>query len=297
MKKNILTKFISNPYIFFEFLSKKKLLNWMNDKTFLSLIFRARMGRKLDFNNLKTYNEKLQWLKLNDRNPLYTKLVDKYEVKKYVSQVIGEKYLIKTLGIYNSFDEINFDELPNSFVIKCTHDSGGLVLCKDKNNLNLKKARIKIEKSLKNNYYKVAREWPYKDIIPKIIIEEYLGETNTIPEDYKFFVFNNEIDSVMVCTDRESGKTNFYFYDENWDRLIYQRPELENDDDISVPKKFDEMKNIVKKLSKEFKQIRVDLYNIDGQIYFGELTLFNHGGFDTDITYDTDLKWGSKIQI
>ena len=152
----------------------KKLLKLLPDYIFLKIKYKYKFNKKLDLNNPQTFNEKLQWLKLYDRNPEYTKMVDKYEAKKYVANIIGEEYIIPTLGVYDKFEDINFATLPNQFVIKCTHDSGGLIICKDKTKLNIKEARKKINKSLKRNYFYTGREWPYKNIKPRIIIEKYI---------------------------------------------------------------------------------------------------------------------------
>ena len=177
----------------------KKIINWikildnkkiikLKDELYIKLCYRARIGKELNLNNPQTFNEKLQWLKLYDRNPEYTEMVDKYEAKKYVADIIGDKYIIPTLGLWNKFEDINFEKLPNQFVLKCTHDSGGLVICKDKSKLNVKEAKRKISKSLKTNYYYHSREWPYKNVKPRIIAEQYMvDESGTELIDYKIF--------------------------------------------------------------------------------------------------------------
>ncbi len=278
-------------------LGYKGFFNWMADEPYLKMIFPAHVNYKLDLQNPKTYNEKLQWLKLHDRKPEYVDMVDKYEAKKIVGEIIGEEYIIPTLGVWEKFDDIDFSKLPNSFVLKCTHDSGGLVVCKVKDALDLEKAKKKIEKSLKCNYYYTTREWPYKNVKPRIIAEEYIGDIKTLPEDYKFYTFNGKIDSVMICKGREYGYPQFLFYDLDWNRIEYMReePVLEKEEDR--PENFETMVDIVKKLSKESVQLRVDLYNVGGKVYFGEVTFFNQSGFDIDITYETDLYWGQKIKL
>lgn len=278
-------------------LSYNGCFNWMPDIVYLKLLFKAHMDRKLDLEKPETFNEKLQWMKIYDRNPMYTVAVDKYLAKKFVADIIGSKYIVKTLGVWENFDEINFEILPSRFVIKCTHDCGGLVICKNKDYLDKNAARKKIERSLKTNYYFSCREWPYKNVKPRIIAEEFIGDVNSAPIDYKFFTFNGEIDSVMICKGREFGHPWFYFYDLNWQRKRYQYPELEKEDEISKPENFDEMVCIVRQLAEKFIHARIDLYNEKGKIYFGEITLFNQAGFDTDITYDTDLMWGKKLGI
>lgn len=252
------------------------------------------MGYPLNLNNPVTYNEKLQWLKLNDRKNNYSKLVDKYEVKKFVANKIGKEYIIPTYGVWNRFDEIDFDKLPNQFVLKCTHDSGSYVICSDKEKFDVEAAKLKIEKALKSSFYWDSREWPYKNVRPRIIAEKYIG---FYPKDYKFFVFDSEIDSVMVCNGRENGHPKFYFYDTDWKRLYYQHKEIEFEDTIEKPLGFETMIEIVKQLSEGFPHIRIDLYNVNGKIWFGEYTFYDQGGFDTDITRETDLLWGKKIKL
>lgn len=265
------------------------------DKRYLKILYQYKMKKKLNLDNPITYNEKLQWLKLYDRDPQYAELVDKYNVKKYVSNKIDSKYIVSNLGIWNNFDEIDFDKLPNQFVLKCTHDSGGVVIVRDKGKLDLKNTKKKINHCLKRDYFMNLREWPYKNVPHRIIAEELIGTREELPIDYKFYCFDGHIDSVMLCLDRESGKPKFVYYDMEWNRLTYQKYEPKIDGKIDKPANFEEMISIVEKLCKEFKQVRIDLYNVNGKIYFSEITFFNQSGFDTDITYETDLFWGSKL--
>lgn len=414
--------------------------NYIPDELYLKIAYKSVMGKKLNLDNPKTFNEKLQWLKINNRNPEYTTMVDKYAVKKYIADKIGPEYIIPTLGVWDKFDEIDFKSLPNQFVLKCTHDSGGLVVCQDKAKLDMAAARKKIEKSLSNNFYYMGREWPYKNVPHRIIAEQYMADDlrdyklfcfNGVPRmtlvcserftkdglkedfydeawshlnvqkpehgnaifpierskqyelmkdfavklsekmpfaridfyeinetvyfgeitfysadefegfkpeewdlnlgewvklpggyrlnsdacsiivsnsyynsketkalvDYKFFCFDGKIDSVMVCMGREKGHPDFYFYDMQWNRLYYQHDYLEKDSIIKKPDNFNEMKNIVEQLCKGLCHIRVDLYDIAGNIYFGELTFFDNSGFDTDISYETDKMWGEKMRL
>ena len=270
---------------FRRFLPSSILLKHQYKKTF---------GRKLDLKNPQTYNEKLQWLKLHDHNPLYTQLVDKYEVKKWVSERIGEKYIIPTISIWQKPDDIDFDFLPNKFVLKATHDSGSYCICDDKAKFDCEKAKRKLAAALNENFYYAGREWPYKNVQPRIIAEEYIGY---FPMDFKFFVFDGVIDSIMVCKGREEGHPDFYFYDLEWKRLYYQHDELEKPDQIEKPENLSEMINIVEKLTDGFRHVRLDLYNVDGKIFFGEYTFYDQGGLDTDISYQTDLMWGNKLKL
>lgn len=182
------------------------LFRFIPDKQYLQIMYRLRMGKKLNLDNPVTFNEKIQWLKLYDRKPIYTTMVDKYEAKKYVADIIGEEYIIPTLGIWDKFDDINFDLLPNQFVLKCTHDSGGLVIVKDKSQMDKAAARKKIEKSLKTNFFWVGREWPYKNVKPRIIAEKYMEDSNDDLRDYKYFVFNGIAKALFVASDRNNPK-------------------------------------------------------------------------------------------
>ena len=275
--------------------------NLFPDKAYLKFTFKAKTGKKLDLKNPKTLNEKLQWLKLYDRNPKYTGLVDKYEVKKYISSKLGEEYVIPTLGVWDSFDEIDFDTLPDQFVLKSTHDSGGLVICKDKSTLDIEVTREKIERSLKRNYYVNGREWPYKNVRHRIIAEKYMTDSSESNEftDYKFYCFNGYVDSVMVCYDRSIGAPKFYFFDKKWELKRYNKRGLEAPEGFTLPKpdNIDKMFEIAETLSKDVGSpfLRVDLYNSNGQIYFGEVTFFPDSGFDPNRLPETDRYFGDLV--
>ena len=191
----------------FDALAARRFFNWVPDKYFIKIQYRIARKKKLDFNNVQTLNEKLQWLKLYNRNPEFTKMVDKIAVKEYVSNMIGEQYIIPTLGVWENFEDIPFEELPDQFVLKCNHDSGGLVVCKDKSKLNIKEARKKINKSLKRNFYNGTREWPYKNVKPLIFCEKYMvDESGYELKDYKFYCFDGKVKFLMVSSDRQSSK-------------------------------------------------------------------------------------------
>ena len=281
-------------------LSHRGLLNFLSDKAYLKLMFKVRLGKKLNLKNPKSYNEKLQWLKLYDRNPEYVKIVDKFDVKTIIEQKIGEQYIIPTLGVWDSFDEIDFDTLPNQFVLKCTHDSGGLVISKDKTTLDKVKAKEKIESSLKTNYFWHGREWPYKNLKPRIIAEKYMvDESGYELKDYKFFCFDGKVKALFIAKDRqkEGEETKFDFFDENFNHLPFTNGHPNSTPPFFKPDKFKEMKEIAEKLSAGFAHIRVDLYNINGQIYFGELTLFHWSGMTPFEPEEWDYKFGSWIDL
>lgn len=299
MSKKII-KLYKNPYKIVSHFGGTKVLNLLPDRLYLKLIYKAEMGKKLNLQKPITFNEKLQWLKINDRNPLYTNLVDKYEVRYYVEQILGKKYIIPLLNLYNSFDEIDFNKLPKQFVLKCTHDSGGVVICRDKNSFNVKMAKEIINRSLKRNYYYWGREWPYKNIKPRIICEEIIKTDNgKAPIDYKFHCFNGEPDNVMLCIGRETNNTKFYFFSEDWKLLRYNKSGINapNDFTLPKPKMMNEMFDIARKLSSGLPFVRVDLYCENDIIYFGELTFFPESGFDSNLLESTDILFGNKIDI
>ena len=218
MKK--ILKYLKNPKLLLLKLDQNGIVR-LKDEEYIKLLYESIFGKKLDLDNPQTFNEKLQWLKLHDRNELYKKLVDKYEVKKYVESIIGKEYIIPTINKYEKFDEIKFDELPNQFVLKCTHDSGGIVICKDKKQLDIDNARKKINKSLKNNFYYMFREWPYKNVKPRIIIESFMDDgVNSQLVDYKLQCFWGKVDNILVCVDRdkETG-VKYHYFDTNWKYL------------------------------------------------------------------------------
>lgn len=258
------------------------------------------MGRRLNLQNPQTFSEKLQWLKLYDRRPEYTTMVDKYAVKKYVSDKIGEQYIIPTLGVWESFDEIDFSKLPNQFVLKCTHDSGGLVICKNKNTFDIQDAKAKIEKSLKNNYYYSSREWPYKKVKPRIIAEEYMEDTQTSElRDYKFFCFNGKVKMLFIASDRQSKneETKFDFFDIDFKHIDVRNGHPNASVPPEKPSQFELMKTLAEKLSVDIPQVRVDFYEVDGRVYFGEITFFHWGGFVPFEPSKWDKTFGDWIEL
>ncbi|WP_394238285.1 ATP-grasp fold amidoligase family protein [Niallia oryzisoli] len=276
---------------------KRYIKNWIPDKVYLKLLFQHRMGKKLNLGNPTTYNEKLQWLKLYDRKPEYTEMVDKYEVRKYIEETIGEEYLIPLLGVYNSFDEINFTTLPDQFVLKCTHDSGGVVICKDKSKLDIEAVRKKINISLSRNYYYHGREWPYKNIKPRIICEKYMVDESGVElKDYKFFCFDGEPKALFIATDRGID-TRFDFFDMEFNHLPFWQHYKNGVKKISKPVGFDDMISLARILSKEIPHIRVDFYDINGKIYFGELTFYHFSGLEKFYPDKYDEIFGNWIVI
>ena len=276
----------------------KGYFNFLNDYTFLKMKYRLCLRKKLDLKDPKTFNEKLQWLKLYDRKPIYTTMVDKYEAKKYVASIIGEEYIIPTLGVYNHFDEIDFEKLPNQFVIKCTHDSGGVVIVKDKKELDIEETKKKIEKSLKKNYFYSGREWPYKNVKPRIIIEKYMvDESQKELKDYKVFNFDGKAKIIQVDFDRFiEHKRNLYDTDWNYIEAVIQYPTDKNVK-INKPKNLNKMLELAEKLSKDIPHVRTDFYSIDDKIYFGELTFYHGSGYEKFIPEEFGEELGSWIKL
>lgn len=273
--------------------------NLLCNKFYLKILYRNRLKKNLDLNNPKAFNEKIQWLKLYDRKPEYTKMVDKYEVKEYVKNLIGEQHIIDTLGVYDSFKDINFSELPNKFVLKCTHDSGGVVICKDKNNLDMKDTEKKFKKLLKRNYFYNTREFPYKNVKPRIIVEPFMNDNrNEDLLDYKFMCFNGKVKCSFVCSERRSKQgLAVDFFDNDWKHLPFRRRYRNLNREITKPNNLNKMIEMAEKLSKGITFVRVDFYEINNDIYFGEMTFYPGSGLEEFIPEEWDYKLGEWINL
>lgn len=267
------------------------------DKLYLKLLFRVRVGYKLNLNDPCTFNEKLQWLKLYDRNPLYTRLVDKAEVKSWVAERIGWKHVIPTFGIWNSFSEINFDMLPSQFVLKCTHDSGGLVICRDRAKFDIRAARKKIDRSLSRNFYWSGREWPYMNVKPRIIAEKYLDDGTFDLTDYKFMCFDGCVKCVFTCTGRVENDLRVDFFDPEWNHLPLTRHYPNADIPPAAPACLKEMIVLSETLSESIPFVRVDFYEIAGELYFGEMTFYPGSGFEEFDPREWDERLGSWLDL
>lgn len=282
---------------------KEYLKALLPDKLYLQLIYRRRYGRWLNLKRPETFNEKLNWLKLYDRNPFYTTLVDKYEAKRYVGGVIGEEYIIPTLGIWESADEIDFDVLPKQFVLKCTHDSGSIIICKDKKTFDKENAQKQLGKSLRHNYYLNGREWPYKNVKPRIIAEEYLcDESETELKDYKFFLFHGKTAFIQVDSGRYTEHRRNY-YDTDW-KLLNIECMYPKDCNMRLkkPEKLQEMIDAAESLAVTetgaMPFVRIDLYVLaDGSFRFGEFTFYPEGGRADFRPDEMAVRLGSFIQI
>lgn len=266
-----------------------------SDEKFLKLKFKLLLGHKLNLENPQTFNEKIQWLKLHDHNPEYIRMVDKYEAKKYVAEKIGEEYIIPTFGVWDKFDDIDFNLLPDQFVLKCTHDSGSLIICKNKSIFNKKKARKKMNKCMRRNYYWGGREWPYKNVRPRILAEQYLEGASC---DYKIMCFNGKVKCAFVCSERfsEDG-LKVTFFDRNWNKMPFERHYPKSNEIIEKPKEYDQMITLAERLAAEIPFVRVDFYESDEKLYFGEMTFYPGSGFEEFTPESADFMMGEWIKL
>lgn len=275
---------------------------FLPDAIYLRLIYYLYIGKRLNLKNPKTFNEKLQWLKLHDRNPEYTTMVDKVEAKKWVAERIGEQYIIPTLGVWDRAEDIDFDALPDQFVLKTNHDSGGVVVCKDKNKLDRNLTQKKMARSLKRDFYAYGREWPYKNVPHKILAEQFIPcddprYDNDLP-DYKFMCFDGKVECCFVCTDRHSEDgVNITIFDREWNLMPFKRPNHPRRTDLKRPKLYSKMIELAEILAKGTKFLRVDFYEVGDTIYWGELTLYPGCGFEKFSPEEWDYKLGKLIKL
>ena len=258
------------------------LKKYLPDKLFMQITYKKRFGKKINFKHPSTFNEKMNWLKLYDRKPIYTTLVDKYEVKKEIASLLGEDLIIPTLGIYDDVNKIDLDSLPDCFVMKCTHDSGGVSVCKSKKEYDFCQEKKKIANNLNKNFYELNREWPYKDIQPRVIIEKYLDPGDEDLYDYKFFVFNK----VCKCFKIDFNRTTNHhanYYDMEQRLLPFGEvicpPVMEKN--LPMPESFSIMRDKAELIASTYDIpfVRVDYYSVGNKPYFGEITLYPFGGF------------------
>lgn len=273
----------------------------MDDIAYIKKKYKQMVGHECDLENPQALTEKIQWLKLYNHNPSYTKMADKYEAKKYVAGLIGEEHIIPTYGVWDSFDEIDFDSLPDQFILKCTHNSGGFVICKDKNTFDKKAAKKRLTDCLNHNYFYSGREWVYKNIKPRIIAEKYidsLGKPDSV--EYKTTCFNGKVGFVTICTGIAHSDFELRTND-HYDVDFHHMPWYVNYKNADVPPKkpeqWDELIAICEKLSKDIPYVRVDTYIIDGQIYFGEMTFYTWSGFMKFNPPEWDLKLGEMLVL
>ena len=271
----------------------------ISDKTYIRLRWLITFGRRINLENPVTFNEKLQWLKLNNHNPLYTRLVDKYEVKKYIASLIGDEHIIPTIGVYERAEDIDFDALPGQFVLKTTHDSGGIVICRDKSKLNKEEVVKKLNKFLQTDFYIYTREWPYKNVPRRIIAEQYIAVPNIDLRDYKFLCFDGVPKIMYVAADRfTSGEeTSFDFFDMDYNHIKAKNGHPNTKRTLERPQGFERMKELAAKLSAGFPHVRIDFYDINGKIYFGEMTFFHMSGFAKFVPDNLDKLMGKYLKL
>ena len=297
MKKII--KALKNPRLAIIYLLNQKIFRLIPDKLYIKIKYRLCIGKKLDLNKPQGLNEKMQWLKLYDRNPLYTNLVDKYKVREYIKNTIGEEYLIPLLGVYDGYDEIDFNSLPKEFVLKPNHTSGDIYICHDKDQIDHRKLEKDIKRWLKRKYYWIHREWPYKNVKPRIVCEKYMVDHESGDmKDYKIECFNGKATGTYVCLLRESTEgLAIDYYDRNWN-FIPGGVDFRNSGILlQRPKNFNKMIEIAEELSKDIPYVRIDLYEINGQVYFGELTFFPGAGFVPFKPDSFDYLLGSWLEL
>lgn len=271
--------------------------SFWDDKAYITFKYLAKFGYRINLKHPQTFNDKLNWLKLYDRNPLYTQLSDKYKVRDYVAQIAGPQYLNNLIAVYNTPQEIDWGSLPNRFVLKVNHGCKFNILCKDKAKLDLPLAINKLERWLPDNGYYHAREWPYKDIQPRILCQEYLyGDPDWGLMDYKFFCFNGEPAYIAVDFDRFTYHTQF-FYDLGWKRQPFVQGFPTPERDAPRPPELDEMLHLARKLSAGIPFCRVDLYDFNHTVLFGEITFYPHGGFQKILPAKYELELGKLIKL
>ena len=273
-----------------------------SDRKYLEKVFPLRLGYPLNLDNPRTFSEKLQWLKLYDRNPEYVKMVDKIEAKEYVASIIGDAYVVPTYATYNSIDEIDFDALPDRFVLKTTHAGGsvGVVICRDKAHFDKEQALKNLSIAMKRDHSKLGREWVYSQIKPRILAEQLLevcpDGIGDLP-DYKFFCFNSEVKALFVGSERQTGDVKFDFFDADFNHLNFTQGHPQLGKEIPKPANFNKMKELATKLSEGLPHVRIDLYNTGDRIYFGEITFFHFSGFTPFVPEKWDYIFGSWLKL
>lgn len=292
-----MNEYIKNPKRLFIPFAARGFFRWLDDETFLKISYWARGKGKLDLKSPKRFNDKLQWMKANDHNPLYTKLVDKYEVKEYVEKKIGAEYVIPLLGIYDSEKEINFDALPSQFVLKCTHGSKCNVICKNKENLDINKTKRDLKKWLRMNWYDFGREWPYKNVKPRVLAEEYVEDESGELRDYKVMCFEGKPYLIQIHMGRFGNLHTQDYYDTDWNKLDIIQGSVMSNITLPRPAFLEEMIALSSKLAEGLHEVRVDWYHANGKLIFGEMTFFDASGYDDFEPDEWNEKLGSMINI
>lgn len=282
---------------FYNYLVKTGILNHLSDVLFLEQGYLFRFGKKLDLKNPKTFNEKLNWLKINDRRPLYTLMVDKYEAKKIVADCIGYQYVIPTLAVYDSVEEVDLSKLPNKFVIKCTHDSGGVSICKDKTHYDYSKARHMLMKHQRKNAFYWAREWPYLNVKPRILVEEYVESIEEVLVVYKVFCFHGHAELIQVIQNDKTDKETVDYFDREWNWLELCQDYPNSDNPMPKPKALDEMIILSESFLPNRPFLRVDWYIVNDRPIFSEFTFFSDAGMAHFVPEYWDERLGTLMDL
>jgi hypothetical protein len=287
-----------NPRKIIKALGRKQYLNWLPDKEYLKLVFWASTGKKLNLEDPLTFNEKLQWIKLYDRKTEYIQYADKYAVQSYIKETIGEEYLIPLIAVYDHVEDIDWESLPERFVIKCTHASGANIICTDKKSLDIQDAKNKLKKWLKRSWFWFGREWPYKSIKPRMICQPYLSDSNSVPNDYKVMCFNGKAKMIQVHTGRYVDH-KVDFFDLQWNRVnISSRGSITDSELVHIkPQKLEEMIRLSEIIAANTTHARIDWFVVAERLYFGEITLFETSGFLPFENEKDDILFGSWIKL
>ena len=275
-----------------------KMLRFIPDRPYIMLQYYYHFHRLPRLNNPQTFNEKLQWLKLNDRKPIYTTMVDKVLAKDYVAKIIGDEHIIPTLGVWKNADDIDFESLPERFVLKTNHDSHGVVVCKNKAELDITKTREFLNKQLTKNGFWYGREWPYKNVERRILAEEYLDDNGDDLIDYKLMCFNGEVKCSFICSDRYNANgLHVTFFDKDWNLMPFERSHPARKDGFPKPSRYADMVKYAEAISKDMKFARIDFYEVDGEVYFGEITHYPGCGFEAFQPEEWDYRLGSWLKL
>ena len=300
MKISKLKKYIKHPSLIIVYLTGMMRLGWLSDPAYIKFRYRVNMGRRLNLDSPRAFNEKLQWLKLYDRKPAYTMMVDKYRVRAYIAKKLGPEYLVPLLGVWERAEDVDFDALPEQFVLKCNHNSGeGMCICRDKSRLDLEKVRRGLKKGLEQNYYLYGREWAYKDVPRRIIAEKFLEEKGKIGlPDYKLLVFGGKVKCSFVYTQRFSASgLHMTAFDRDWRMLPFERHYPKSTEPIEKPRNYERMVGFAEKLGKDLPFVRVDFLEAGGRLYFGELTIYPGNGLEEFTPEEWDYKLGEWLTL
>lgn len=295
---NAIHSLIHNPKHFVAAILRR-VGGFLPDETYVKWVYYLECGHRLNLDNPKRFNEKINWLKLYYRDPLWTTMVDKYRVKELVDEWLGGQYVVPNLGVWERAEDIEWDKLPDMFVLKTNHDSGnnGVFICKDKSKINKAKWIKRINASLGRDTSISGREWPYKDVKRCVFAEDYLEDASGELRDYKFFCFDGVVKYLYIATERQSGDLKFNFFDADFKPLDLEQAHPRSDKPIEKPEAYEQMKEIAAKLSKGLPEVRVDLYEVNGKIYFGEFTFFSLGGTAKFRPDEWDFVWGEQIRL